>query len=160
MMGTKVDTFTEEQPGRIFHEMRYGEMAHTREIPYIPYYGSVDSTPLALILLHEYMRWTLDTKKLAEWWPYALRALEWMDKWGDPSGTGFIEYSKQSPTGLVNQGWKDSSDSIMHHDGTLAQSPIRLCEVQGYAFRAKMGMAGLARMLGQETLASNFEGKP
>lgn len=152
-IGKKVDLFTEEQPGKIFHEMRFGEMAQTREVPFIPYYGSVDSTPLVLILLHEYVRWTLDLKKLEEWWPCALMAMEWIEKWSDPHGTGFVGYAMQSENGLVNQGWKDSSDSVMHSDGTLAIPPIRLCEVQGYAFRARMCMSSLARMLKQEERA-------
>ena len=109
-LGKKVDLFTEEQPGKAFHEMRFGEMSRTREVPFIPYYGSVDSTPLVLILLQEYIRWTLDLKKLEEWWPSALLAMEWVEKWGDASKVGFLEYSKQSASGLVNQGWKDSSD--------------------------------------------------
>lgn len=150
LIGTKVDPFTEEQPGKIFHEMRYGEMARTKEVPFIPYYGSVDSTPLLLILLHEYMRWTKDSEMLKNWWPQALAAMRWVEKWGDPLGLGLIQYERQSKNGLVNQGWKDSSDSIMHQDGTLAVAPIRLCEAQGYAFRARMGMYALARLMGDE----------
>ncbi|MGZ3698790.1 MAG: amylo-alpha-1,6-glucosidase, partial [Bdellovibrionota bacterium] len=155
-LGSKLDPFTDEQPGKVFHEMRRGEMANTREVPFIPYYGSVDSTPLCLILLYEYIRWTLDLKSLRQWWPEALRALEWLEKWGDSDGDGFLEYAKQSPTGLLNQGWKDSNDSIMHADGTLASSPIRLCEVQGYSYRAKMGMSAMARLLGKDELASRL----
>ena len=155
-LGSKQEAFTDEQPGKVFHENRYGEMANMREIPYIPYYGSVDSTPLALILLHEYICWSMDLDRLKEWWPFAMRAMAWLDNWGDPRQDGFIEYSKQSVNGLVNQGWKDSHDSIMHADGQLAQAPIRLCEVQGYAFRARMGMAALARLLGHEDLAAGM----
>ena len=84
-------------------------MSNTREVPFIPYYGSVDSTPLALILLHEYVNWTMDLSRLKEWWPDALNALEWMDRYGDSDGDGFLEYEKRSPTGLPNQGWKDST---------------------------------------------------
>ncbi len=155
-LGTKVDAFTDEQPGKVFHEMRHGEMARTREVPFIPYFGSVDSTPLALILLHEYIRWTMDKENLKKWWPYALKAMEWIEKWGDSDGDGFLEYAKQSASGLVNQGWKDSHDSIMHADGRLAVLPIRLCEVQGYSFRARMNMASLARVLGYEDLAIRY----
>jgi glycogen debranching enzyme len=155
-LGTKVDPFTDEEPGKIFHEMRRGEMAVNREVPFIPYYGSVDSTPLALILLSEYIAWTWDKKSLEEWWPFALKALDWIDQWGDSDGDGFVEYIKKSPTGLINQGWKDSHDSVMHRDGQLAKPPISLCEVQGYAFRARMGMSGLARFLGQNTLAERL----
>lgn len=156
LLGSKVDSFTDEQPGKVFHEMRRGEMARTREIPFIPYYGSVDSTPLCLILLHDYIRWTMDMDKLKEWWPYALRALAWIERWGDSDQDGFLEYAKMSPTGLVNQGWKDSHDSVMHADGVLAQAPIRLCEVQGYAFRARMAMAALAKLLGKSDLAARL----
>jgi glycogen debranching enzyme len=131
-------------------------MARTKEVPFIPYYGSIDSTPLCLILLYEYVRWTMDIEKLREWWPEALRAMVWIEKWGDSDGDGFLEYARQAPTGLLNQGWKDSNDSIMHEDGVLAQLPIRLCEVQGYAFRARFAMAGLAKILGKKDLAERF----
>lgn len=155
-LGSKVDPFTDEQPGKVFHEMRRGEMSRNREVPFIPYYGSVDSTPLVLILLHEYIRWTMDLEQLKMWWPSALRAMQWIEKWGDIDGDGFIEYAKQSPTGLINQGWKDSHDSVMHADGRLAQAPIRLCEVQGYGFRARMEMAVLAQLLGDQDLSVRF----
>jgi len=155
-IGSKYDAFTDEQPGKVFHEMRRGEMSQTREVPFIPYFGSVDSTPLALILLHEYYCWTKDKASLEEWWPHALRALEWVEKWGDPNGDGFLEYCKASPTGLVNQGWKDSHDSIMHEDGRLAQAPISLCEVQAYAFRARLGMSALAKVIGDTALSSRL----
>ena len=155
-LGDKVDPFTDEQPGKVFHEMRLGEMAATREVPYVPYYGSVDSTPLALILLQEYVRWTRDRESLAKWWPYAIRALEWIENWGDPDRDGFLEYDRLLPTGLVNQGWKDSSDSVMHEDGTLAPPPIRLCEVQGYAFRARQAMSELAALMGDGALSSRM----
>lgn len=152
-LGTKTDEFTDEQPGKVFHEYRRGEMAQTREVPFVPYYGSVDATPLALILLHEYVSWTQDLSKLREWWGPALRALEWIRKIGAPEDGLFLQYSRMSATGLVNQGWKDSHDSVMHADGRLAPAPIRLCEVQGYAYRARLGMSALARRLGQDTLA-------
>lgn len=155
-LGSREDSFTDEQPGKVFHEMRRGEMALTREVPFIPYYGSVDSTPLALILLYEYVRWTMDLESLKHWWPEALRAMGWIEKWGDIDGDGFLEYARQSATGLVNQGWKDSHDSVMHENGELAQTPIRLCEVQGYAFRARIAMSGLARLLGKRDLAQRF----
>lgn len=154
MLGTRKDPFTDEEPGKVFHEMRRGEMAQTREVPFIPYYGSVDSTPLALILMQEYVRWTRDLESLNRWWPQALKALDWIEKWGDPNGDGFLEYEKQSPNGLVNQGWKDSNDSIMHANGDLAKSPISLCEVQGYSFRARLAMADLAGLVGEKDLAS------
>ncbi|OFY98517.1 MAG: hypothetical protein A2Z97_02980 [Bdellovibrionales bacterium GWB1_52_6] len=156
LLGTKDDPFTDEQIGKVFHEMRRGEMSITREVPFIPYYGSVDSTPLALILLHEYIRWTLDLRRLKTWWPSALKALHWIDRAINSDRDGFVGYEKLSPTGLVNQGWKDSHDSVMHNNGKLATSPIRLCEVQGYTFRAKMGMSALAQLLGDSSLAERL----
>jgi glycogen debranching enzyme len=105
------------------------------------------------------MTWTMDLERLRRWWPDALRALEWIEKWGDPDGDGFLEYARLSSTGLVNQGWKDSHDSIMHSNGVLAQAPIRLCEVQGYAFRARMGMSELARLLGDEQLSEQLRSR-
>jgi len=155
-LGAKDDPFTDEQPGKVFHEKRRGEMSNTREVPFIPYYGSVDSTPLCLILLHEYVRWTMDLESLRAWWPYAMRALEWLENTSRDDPYGFIGYQKRSPTGLDNQGWKDSSDSIMHQNGQLATTPIRLCEVQGYVFRARMSMSGLARLLGYHDLAARL----
>ncbi len=157
-LGVREDSFTEEQPGRVFHELRRGEMAATREIPFIPYFGSVDATPLALILLHDYFCWTQDRESLERWWPEALRALHWLEDYGDPDRDGLIEYNRKSPTGLANQGWKDSHDSVMHQDGTLAQAPIRLCEVQAYAYRARLGMAELARIRGATDQAVRWEG--
>jgi glycogen debranching enzyme len=155
-IGSKVDDFTEEEPGKIFHEMRRGEMARLKEIPYIPYYGSIDSTPLALVLLEEYIRWTNDSDNLRKWWPAALRALEWLRNAGNPSDSFFLKYKKKKPTGLDNQGWKDSHNSVMYADGTLAAPPIALCEVQAYAYRARKAMATLARGIGNENLGSEL----
>jgi glycogen debranching enzyme len=125
-MGKHEDAFTEEQPGKVFHEYRRGEMAKTREIPYIPYYGTVDATPLALILLAEYIKWTGDLESLQLWWPQVEASLNWMRVWGDRDQDGWIEYLRQSETGLQNQGWKDSHDSIMHSTGAQATGAIRL----------------------------------
>jgi glycogen debranching enzyme len=155
-IGKKEDPFTDEQPGKIFHEMRRGEMSNTREVPFIPYYGSVDSTPLALVLLHEYMRWTRDFESLSRWWPDAMKALSWVLRADAEDATGFLGYACLSPSGLVNQGWKDSGDSVMHENGELASSPIRLCEAQAYSFRARMGMAELARLRGEEELSARL----
>lgn len=153
-LGQKDDPFTDEQPGKVFHEMRRGEMARTREVPFIPYYGSVDATPLSLILLHEYVKWTLDGTSLRRWWPQALCALGWVR--GFTRNARFLTYAKQSPNGLVNQGWKDSHDSVMHASGELALAPIALCEVQGYAYRALTSMSALARHLGDNELAQTL----
>ncbi len=146
--GTKVDDFTEEEPGRIFHEYRSGEMANCREIPFIPYYGSVDATPLFLITLEQYLRWSDDLAFLQRHWPHAQAAARWLLEYGDADGDGFIEYRKLSDKGLANQGWKDSWDAVMHADGTLAHAPIALCEVQAYAYAAYRAMDYLARRMG------------
>lgn len=154
--GTRFDTFTEEEPGKIFHELRRGEMAALREIPFVPYYGSVDATPLALILLHEYACWTSDRESVEKWWPAVEAALEWMDRFGDIDGDLFLEYIRRSERGLSNQGWKDSHDSVVHDDGSLAEAPIRLCEVQAYAYRARLGAAELATWIGKKDLAEKL----
>ena len=146
--GERVDEWTEEEPGKILHEIRRGEMAACREIPHTPYYGSVDATPLFLILLGETFRWTGDLDLVRELLPHAERALQWLDEYGDQDGDGFIEYARRSRRGLVNQGWKDSGDGVTFPDGTLPEPPIALVEVQGYAYRAKVEMAELYAALG------------
>jgi glycogen debranching enzyme len=155
--GTKLDEFTEEEPGRILHEYRHGEMANCREIPFIPYYGSVDSTPLFLIALEHYIRWTNDMPFLVRHWPHAQAAARWMIDYGDVDKDGFLEYAKMSEKGLVNQGWKDSWDSVMHGDGHLAEPPIALCEVQGYAYAAYKAMAYLATRMGRHEDVAQWE---
>ena len=155
--GTKVDEFTEEEPGRIFHEYRHGEMANCHEVPFIPYYGTIDATPLFLITLEQYVRWTNDITFLTRHWPNAEAAAHWMRDYGDVDGDGFLEYAKMSDRGLVNQGWKDSWDSVMHADGNLAPPPIALCEVQGYAYAAYLAMAYLAGRLGKHDEAREWE---
>jgi glycogen debranching enzyme len=147
--GTKVEPFTDEEPGRMLHEMRMGEMANCREVPYVPYYGSIDVTPLFLITLAEYIRWSNDLPFLAQHWPHALAAARWLTDYGDRDGDGFIEYHKTSDKGLVNQGWKDAWDSISHSDGRLATPPVALCEVQGYAYAAYHAISYLAERLGK-----------
>jgi glycogen debranching enzyme len=155
--GTKVDAFTDEEPGKILHEMRTGEMANCREIPYIPYYGTIDATPLFLILLEAYIRWTNDMELLQQLWPNVEAAARWMVEYGDKDGDGFLEYHRALDTGLANQGWKDAWDSISHGDGRLAESPIALCEVQGYAFAAYRATAYLARRVGHAQEATVWE---
>jgi glycogen debranching enzyme len=144
------DDFTDREPGKILHEMRWGEMANLLEIPFVPYYGSVDSTPLFLILLDEYVSVTNDVELLRSLWPHACAALGWIAEHGDVDGDGFVEYVTRSPAGLRNQGWKDSFDGIAHMDGRLAEPPIALCEVQAYVVRAWRGAARLAAMLGEK----------
>jgi glycogen debranching enzyme len=147
--GQREDAYTEEQPGKILHELRRGEMARSGEIPHIPYYGSVDATPLWLILLHEAWRWTGDLELARDLLPHAERALDWISRYGDVDGDGFVEYARTSPKGLVNQGWKDSGDGVPFPDGRLPEPPIALVEVQGYVYDAKLRMAELFRHLGQ-----------
>jgi glycogen debranching enzyme len=146
--GSKVDPFTEEEPGRILHEYRRGEMANCREIPFIPYYGTIDATPLFLILFEAYIRWTNDVDFLKTHWSSAETAAQWMRQYGDRDGDSFLEYAKTEETGLVNQGWKDSWDSISYRDGRLSEPPVALCEVQGYAYAAYRAVSYLAGRLG------------
>ena len=157
LQATKVDEFHDAAPGKILHELRSGELARTNEIPHTPYYGTVDATPLWLILLDEYERWTGDSTLIERLWPNALAALDWLDRHGDLDGDGFIEYQRLSERGLVNQGWKDSADSVRNRDGSLGEGPIALVEVQGYAYAARRGLARLARLRGDEALATSQE---
>ena len=150
---TEMDRQNDAEPGKILHEARHGEMALTREIPFGRYYGSVDSTPLFLVLAAAYWRRTGDAELIRGIWPNILAALQWIDRHGDADGDGFVEYARRSDEGLVQQGWKDSHDSIFHADGQLAQAPIALCEVQGYVYEGKLAAAALARMMGDEALA-------
>ncbi len=141
------------EPGKILHEMRDGEMANLREVPFGRYYGSVDSTPLFVLLLGEYFRRTGDLATVRSLWPNAEAALAWIDLYGDRDGDGFVEYHRQTKEGLANQGWKDSFDAIFHQDGQLAEGPIALCEVQAYVYGAKRHAAVLAEALGMSQRA-------
>ncbi|HKO15413.1 MAG TPA: amylo-alpha-1,6-glucosidase, partial [Gemmatimonadaceae bacterium] len=154
--GTKEDRYTEEQPGKILHELRRGELARSGEIPHVPYYGSVDATPLWVVLLHETWRWTGDLALVRELMPNALRALEWIDRYGDLDGDGFVEYASTSERGLVNQGWKDSSDGVPFPDGRLPAPPIALVEVQGYVYDARVRAAALCDVLGDAARAERL----
>ncbi|MBI3751425.1 MAG: amylo-alpha-1,6-glucosidase [Chloroflexi bacterium] len=153
---TEDDPERDMEPGKMLHELRVGELARTGELPHRPYYGSVDVTPLWLVLLEETHRWTGDLELVRQLWPNALAALEWIDRYGDLDGDGFVEYRRRAPHGLVNQGWKDSGDAIRHRDGSLAEAPIALVEVQGYVYDAKLRMASLARRLGETALADRL----
>jgi glycogen debranching enzyme len=153
---TTVSDRQDAQPGKILHEMRDGEMAGLGEIPFGRYYGSVDATPLFVMLAQAYFQRTGDLPFIDHLWPHILAALEWMDRYGDADGDGFIEYSRRSETGLIQQGWKDSWDSIFHADGRLADPPIALCEVQGYAYAAWTGAARLAAERGEHERAQRW----
>ena len=154
--GEREDPFTEEQPGRIMHELRRGEMAGAGEVPHVPYYGSVDATPLWIVLLHEYWRWTGDYALVHRLMANALRALRWIDEYGDIDGDGFVEYARTSDKGLVNQGWKDSWDGIPFPDGHLPDPPVALVEVQGYVYDAKGRLADLLDHFGDHALAGRL----
>ncbi len=149
-----VDPESDAEPGKIVHEMRKGEMAACGEIPFGRYYGTVDATPLFVVLLWMYYERTGDRSMVEALWTNVERALLWMDCWGDPDGDGFVEYGRRSSRGLVHQGWKDSHDSVFHADDHLASGPIALCEVQGYVYAAKRAAARLAQLLGRTQQAS------
>ncbi len=153
---TEDDPFVDAEPGKILHELRRGEMANLREIPFIPYYGSVDSTPLFLMLLGAYVRRTGDLDVARALWPAARAALEWIDRYGDLDGDGLVEYRSRSTRGLTQQGWKDSRDPIFHADGRDAEPPIALVEVQGYVHAAKREMAEVAARLGEAELGARL----
>ncbi|MEV1289949.1 glycogen debranching N-terminal domain-containing protein [Micromonospora sp. NPDC049679] len=146
LQGSKLDDFRDEEPGKILHELRYGETAAFEEQPHSPYYGSADSTPLFVIVLDEYERWTGDSTLVQQLEPEARRALEWIDEYGDLMGNGYLWYQRRNEkVGLENQCWKDSWDSISYRDGRLPNFPRATCELQGYAYDAKVRGARLAR---------------
>jgi glycogen debranching enzyme len=159
LQGTTEDPWRDEEPGKILHEIRSGELARAGAIPHTPYYGSVDSTPWFLILLGMYFRWTGDREFAKAMLPHAEAALRWIDQYGDRDGDGFVEYETRSPLGLRNQGWKDSWDSVVHADGRLAEPPIALAEVQAYVYLAKVRMADLYEALGDEPRADRLRGE-
>jgi glycogen debranching enzyme len=152
-----VDPLADAEPGKILHEMRCGEMAALREVPFALYYGSVDATPLFVLLAGLYVERTGDDETLAELWPSIEAALDWIDGSGDPDRDGFVEYRRASEQGLANQGWKDSYDAIFHADGRLAEGYIALAEVQGYVFAGKRLAARCAARLGKNERAQQLE---
>jgi glycogen debranching enzyme len=144
------------QPGKILHETRAGEMAILGEIPFKRYYGSIDATPLFVMLAGAYYTRTGDRVFVESIWPNVERALAWIDHYGDVDGDGFVEYTRKSKLGLIHQGWKDSHDAIFHADGTSAEGPIALCEVQGYVYAAKLTAAKLAKLFGDDAKARDL----
>ncbi len=145
------------EPGKIVHEMRYGEMANTGEVPFKEYYGTIDATPLYLMLAGMYYQQTGDLETIKSIWKNIKAANEWIDKYGDIDGDGFVEYDNKSEKGLTNQGWKDSYDSIMYANGDLCDGPIALCEVQGYVYAAKKQVSLIARALHEKKYAEKLE---
>jgi glycogen debranching enzyme len=152
----QVNPEQDAEPGKILHEARQGEMAACGEIPFGRYYGSVDATPLFIILAGAYYERTGHRAFIETLWPHLELALAWLDHYGDVDGDGFVEYVRQGPHGLVNQGWKDSRDAVFYADGTIAEGPIALCEVQGYVYAAKRSAAALALLLGYAERAAEL----
>ncbi|HVN18511.1 MAG TPA: amylo-alpha-1,6-glucosidase [Dongiaceae bacterium] len=154
---TEVDEKNEAQPGKIIHETRRGEMANLGEVPFGRYYGSIDSTPLFLMLAGCYLDYTGDAAFVDHLRPHIDLALQWIDRYGDVDGDGFIEYAPHGDKGLVQQGWKDSNDSVFHTDGSIAEPPIALCEVQGYVYAAKLAGARMYAAWGDEQCQRSLE---
>lgn len=152
--GQVQDEFRAEMPGRIMHEVRFGELARTNHIPHGPYFGAVDSTQLWLILLAQYVQWTGDLAFAQEMWPAVKLAINWLD---EVAVDDYITYRRLSAEGLENQGWKDSGDSVMYPDGTLAQPPIAICEAQAYLYAARAEISQLAKLLGHNAAATRLE---
>ncbi|CEJ42520.1 Amylo-alpha-1,6-glucosidase [Umezakia ovalisporum] len=152
--GTTEDEWREEEPGKILHEIRCGEMARCQEIPHTPYYGTVDATPLWLMLYAEYYSWTHDQETIDKLWPNALAAMEWID--GHLQHNRYLTYYRKSKLGLLNQGWKDSNDCIVDHKGELAKGPIALSEVQAYVYAAKIHLAKIAKIKDRLDLAERW----
>src|SRR5262245_57876734 len=145
------------EPGKILHETRNGEMAVLGEMPFGRYYGSVDATPLFVLLAGAYYERTADRAFAAAIWPHVEAALAWIEHEGDCDGDGFVEYERRTAEGLMHQGWKDSDDAVSHADGTLASGPIALCEVQSYVYASRRAGAVLARALGMPDRADELE---
>ena len=158
LQGTRVDDFRDEEPGKILHEVRSGELTRLGEMPHSPYYGTADATPLWLILLSEYWRFTGQDAFVLGRWDKVAAALAWIDRYGDRDGDGYVEYQTRSREGLGNQCWKDSWDGVQFADGTIPHLPIATAEIQGYVYDAKLRVAELARRLRADvSLAERLE---
>ena len=153
------DHYRDAEPGKILHEMRYGELAHFKLIPHTPYYGTADATPLYLITLHAAWRATGDRELLERHLETAEGCLSWIDKYGDRDGDGFQEYQTRSPAGYENMAWKDSGDAVMYPDGSLVKGPKALCELQGYVYNAWVRMAEVFDALGKPDRAQELRAK-
>lgn len=153
---TEVIPEQDAEPGKIQHETRSGEMASLKEMPFGRYYGSVDATPLFVVLAGAYYERTIDRAFVESLWPNIDAALQWIDRYGDRDGDGFVEYDRQSTDGLLHQGWKDSDDAVFHADGTPARGSIALCEVQGYVYAARRAGAALAALFGRKARATQL----
>ena len=156
LQATDDDPWRDAEPGKILHELRVGELARAGIVPHTPYYGTVDATPLFLIRAADYYQWTGDLETLRGLRPALDAALVWIDEYGDRDGDGFVEYQRRSPGGLQNQGWKDSHDSVVHADGSLAEGPIALVEVQGYVYLARIAIAEVYDALGAPDRATQL----
>lgn len=154
--GKRIADFQAERPGRILHELRLGELARSHQIPHSPYFGTVDATQLWLLLLCEYVHWTGDLDFARDLWPAVKQAFDWIDS---ESKGGYLTYHRISAEGLENQGWKDSGDSVMHKDGTLAHPPIAICEAQAYLYASRREVAKIAELIGHKTTAKRLRGQ-
>jgi glycogen debranching enzyme len=159
LQATEMDDWRDAEPGKIAHEIRFGELAHLKQIPHTPYYGTAEATPLYLIVLHEAWKWLGDNSLLREYRPVAERCLEWIDRYGDLDGDGFQEYRTRSSQGYENQGWKDAGDAVVYPDGSQVKQPKALCEMQGYVYDAWLRMAEVFEALGERDRATELRRK-